>query len=873
MPKKIRSKKSRQTLVIITSLFLVLALPLAVYNLQRGSFDMRNQAYDMLELSEKNPCIISFPSVNPYSLEVGKSVRVQVDAKFTNAGIKKLDISDSTGRNIYTEEFDETPLQMGTSFILTPEQDGPVDILGLIEKTDGANAGCKISSPYDVKGLRAIANNSSPEFTTNPTQSKPSQDIKTGTPYEYKLSAHDTDGDRINYSYSFTPKADWLKAVVIEDGSNGKLSLVFKGDTDMPASYLANIIIHDGYSKNVRSQSWVISVGQSENDMPKVRVLRPEDSLRLDAGSNFNTAWEVSDLNHISMFELFMARNVADQSSWKKIGEDLPYNMLGSSVSTEDLDSGTYKLVVRATDNQDPPKSGFGVSPEIVLSKLSDNTPPSDDVVILPEPQIVNMSPSAEDVVSNPRATIKGTLVAGEGEEINENSIVFKVDDKDVTDKMKINEISHSEYTLIYQPTEDLEDGNHKGEISFEDSSGKSVVKTWDFKINSSANTGAVFNIFGMEIAQRTVFIVGIGILLVIIAACAPLLIAAIWGRGKQENKETTYMTRNTPASIEPANLNFTPPPEESYVRKMVEAEVTKPYVNIDPMATTIIEEPVVQDTPTETEIYTSLPEIVIDEPEVKIEENIEDINQPIFVEDPKPYIEKQEEVKIEELPTLEEVKPEEPVSAFYSTTPTEPITEAQEPTITPSQEPIIQDQPVVEEIKTEEPISAFYSTTTPTEPITEAQEPTITSSQELIMQAPPVVEETKAEEPISAFYSTTPPTKPITGAEEPTITPLQQPIIQAQPVVGETKTEEPVSAFYPTTPSTEPITGAQEPTPPPTTQQQQEAVIPVQPAQPIQNEENTEEIIEPEAPDPSAFLKIAQQIEEQTSQENSTNL
>ena len=821
MPKKIRSKKSRQTLVIITSLFLALALPLAVYNLQQESFDMRNQAYDMLELSEKNPCIISFPSVNPYSLEVGKSVRVQVDAKFTNAGIKKLDISDSTGKNIYIEEFEETPLQMGTSFILTPEKDGPVDILGLIEKTDGANAGCRISSPYDIKGLRAIANNSSPEFTSNPTQSKPSQDIKTGTPYEYKLSAHDTDGDRINYSYSFTPKADWLKAVVIEDGSNGKLSIVFKGDTDTPASYLANIIIHDGYSKNVRSQSWVISVGQSENDMPKVRVLRPEDSLRLDAGSNFNTAWEVSDLNHISMFELFMARNVADQSSWKKVGENLPYNMLGSSVSTQDLDSGTYKLVVRATDNQNPPKSGFGVSPEIVLSRLSDNTPPSDDIVILAEPQIVNMSPSAEDVVSNPRATIKGTLVAGEGEEINENSIVFKVDDKDVTDKMKINEISHSEYTLIYQPTEDLEDGNHKGEISFEDSSGKSVVKTWDFKIDSSASTGGVFNIFDMEISQRTVFIVGIGILLVIIAACAPLLIAAIWGKGKQEKRETTYMTRNTPASIEPVDLNFTPPPEDSYVRRMVEAEVTKPYVNIDPMPTTILEEPVVQDTLTETEIYTSLPEVVIDEPEVKIEENIGDINQPMFVEEPKPFIDIQEEVKVET---------EEPVSAFYSTTPvTEPITEAEEPTTAPLQQPIIQAQPTVEDIKTEEPVSAFYSTTPAPEPLEEAQ--------------------------------------------EPTITPTPEPILQVQPVVEETKQEEPVSAFYPATPSTEPITGAQEPTPPPTTQQQQEAVIPVQPAQPIQNEENTEEIIEPDAPDPSAFLQIAQQIEEQTSQKDSTNL
>lgn len=691
MPRKIRNRKSRQTSVIMVSIFLLLSLPLVVYGLFQKSFDIRNQAYDMLELSEKNPCIITFPNVNPYSLEVGQSVRVQVDAKFSNSGIKKLEVSDSTGRNIYSEEFVDSPLQVGTNFVLTPQKSGQIDILAMIEKTDGGSTGCKISSPYDVKGLRAIASNGSPEFTTNPTQSKPSQDIKTGTQYEYQLSALDTDKDRINYSYSFTPRADWLKAVVIEDGSNGKLSLTFRGYTDKPASYLANVIIHDGYSKHVRSQSWVISVGQAENDIPKVKIIEPEGSFRIDAGKTFDSAWEVSDLNHIPSFELFMTKNVTDEKSWKKIGETLPYNVLSSSLSTENLESGTYKLVVRATDNQTPPKSGLGVSPEIIISRVSDNIPPSDDVVILGEPQVINMSPSTEDIVSNPRTTIKGTLVASEDAEINESSIVFKVDDKDVTDKMKINKISTVEYTLIYQPVEDLVDGTHKGEISFNDTKEKGVEKSWDFTINTTSDSAGTYNILGMEISKRTVLIIGIGILLIVIAICIPLLIAAIWGKGKKEREETTYITRNTPSSIEFAKEQFIPPATDTGVRRMVEAEITKPDYEISKG-----EEVTTQEKPKEKEIYSSIPLIE---------------TEPIVV----PYTNPEPNIATEPVPKIEEPMPS--VEAKIQPPKIEPIISSEPVTV-------IEEPKSAFDVKIQEPIQEVQSSPMPAEQIPEPEAP-----------------------------------------------------------------------------------------------------------------------------------------------------
>ncbi|HOZ44922.1 MAG TPA: hypothetical protein PLN39_02905, partial [Candidatus Dojkabacteria bacterium] len=327
MPRKYKSKKEKKALFLIVTLLLFLSLPIMAYSLLERNLDTRSKAFDRLELSDNNPCIISLPNVNPYSLEVGKSVRIQIDAKYTNAGIQKLLIMDSSGAEIYSEEFPESPLQIGTSFTFTPTKSGTIDLLGSIEKTGGGSAACKISSPFDIKGIRAIENNSSPEFTTQPSSSKPGQDIKTGVQYEYNLIAEDADKDRINYFYSFTPRADWLKAVIVEDGSNGKLSLTFRGTSDKPASYLAHVVIHDGYSMHVRTQSWVISVSPAENDIPIIRIVDPLSATRVDSGDPINTSWNVSDLNHVSKFQLFMAKNPSNESSWIKIGEDLAYNV------------------------------------------------------------------------------------------------------------------------------------------------------------------------------------------------------------------------------------------------------------------------------------------------------------------------------------------------------------------------------------------------------------------------------------------------------------------------------------------------------------------------------------------------------------------
>ena len=694
MPRRYSTKKSKKSFFLIISLLFFLALPIVAYTLLETTLDTRSKAFDRIELSNQNPCIISLPNVNPYSLEIGKSVRIQVDAKLTNAGIKKLNIIDSSGKSIYSEEFPNAPLQIGTSFVFTPDKAGTIDLLGSIEKTGDSSAACKISSPYDIKGIRAIANNNSPEFTSQPKSSKPGQDIKTGIQYEYILTAEDKDNDRINYFYSFTPKADWLKATIVEDGSSGKLSITFRGTTDKPASYLAHVVIHDGYSMHVRTQSWVISVNPEQNDIPVVKIIDPLSAIRVDSGSKFDASWGVSDLNHVPQFQLYMAKNPTDEKTWIKIGNELAYNVSKTAVPTTGLPSGTYKLIVKATDNQNPPKSGIGVSPEIVISRLSDKDPITDDIIILPEPQVINMSPTSSDEISNKRVTIKGTIIASEGAVINESSILFKIDNKPVTTDIKINKITDSEYTLIYQPSEDLENGTHKAEISFSDTSNKENSKSWEFTINPGADDySEVYRIFGKEISKRTLLIIGLGLFLIILAICIPLLISLIWGRNKSEEITSTYTSRNIPDSKEYENQMYIPPSIDINIKDKVD---TEPIMEEDEKIDTY-----------------SAPTIDIMKKEVKeeikpkIEVKAENINEPEIAVENKadipviPVIEetKVEEKKIDNLITEEEtiIKPE----IFKP----EITINTDEPAITPTIEQVqTQDQTEIEEPEAPDP-------------------------------------------------------------------------------------------------------------------------------------------------------------------------
>lgn len=555
MSVKIAPIKKRQRSILLTFL-LLLSLPVFVFSLlENKSFDIRNKAFEEVELSELNPCIITFPNVNPYSIEVNSTVRLQVDAISEKYGIKSISISDSTGTSIFSKSYqDINTTKIAESFQYTPTVARSYNLIGsMVDKSDKSYA-CIISSPYDVQGVKAILTNSKPEFITSPKNSKPSQNIQTGVTYEYTLQAEDIDKDTINYSYSFTKGQTWLKATVIEDGGSGNLTIKFRGSTNQPGSYLANVFIHDGYSKHLSSQSWVISVSPQGNDNPVVTIIEPEKPITIKDEKSLKVSWEAVDRNEITKYEIYISSNPVNELTWKPINVNVPPSQNSYNVDLTAIADGAYRIIVRAFDDQSPSGIGLDVSEEILISRDDQETEDPDDKVVLPEPQIINISPTSFDEINNATPTIRASLIATENGKIDESSILVKIDDRDITSDIKINKISDSEYTVIYTPKNPLDIGLHKFSIYFKDSNDRDTQREWTFTISGETEDGDTFNIFGFKIPKRTGYIIGGGIGLIALAIIIPLVVMAIWkDNSKEISTENTVLPQSMPKAETPS--------------------------------------------------------------------------------------------------------------------------------------------------------------------------------------------------------------------------------------------------------------------------------------------------------------------------------
>ncbi len=581
------SKKGKN---IFLTFLLLLSIPIFVLGvLQNESFDIREDAFDDVEVSTLNPCVITFPNVNPYSLEVGKTFRIQIDAMSTSLGIQSISVTDGNNNPLFTNTYKEIPRQISESFSFTPEVAMAYEIKGVMADINKKTYQCIISSAYDVDGVRAISNNSKPVFVSLPKESKPSQNIKAGDTYEYTLTAQDLEQDTINYSFSFTPNNEWLKPTVIEDGGNGKLTVKFRGSTNEAASYLANMFIHDGYSTHLASQSWIINVNPKENDIPMVKIVEPTESVLIDDETSFAVSWDATDDNQIVRYEVYISSNPANQNSWITVNKNIPHDQYSQSIDTREYKDGTYKIIIRAVDNQKPEAIGVDVSKEIVISRGQTEGKEPDDKVSLDVPQIVNFSPTATDEIKNSKPTIKASLVATSDATVDQESINMKLDNKDITEKLKINKISESEYTVIYLPEEDITSGIHKVEISFKDSNGKEATKDWTFTIKGDEENNDSFNILGYQINKRIAYIIGGGIGLIVLAIFVPIIIFAVWKDEKKEeiptpptpstpktsSIETVQITQPVTKLVEPTPVQ-TVPTEQSYSAPEPDADIAQ---------------------------------------------------------------------------------------------------------------------------------------------------------------------------------------------------------------------------------------------------------------------------------------------------------
>lgn len=559
MKKFSRRKYSKRKLPLLALAFAVLAIPLTVYALLNlESLDTRNRA--AVEEPILNSCVISFPYVNPASVEVGKTVQVQVIANIEGEAITKVNIMERSGDVLFEKDYTEGNDTISEIFLFSPEETGDYGMLGTVTTAEDTTKPCVLEGNRSV---RALSSNVAPEFKTQPTAAKPSNAIKVGDTYEYLMQVEDLEGDTINWAFSFTPDQEWFKYTVVEDGGEGKLTIKFAGIPTEPASYLANIFVHDGYNQHLRAQTWVISVAQDKNDIPQVTVYSPSEETTVKQGETIKVSWEGTDLNNIVKYELYIASNPGNQNSWTAIDTNLSSKVGNYIFDTSLTNPGTYQFIVRATDNGTPAETGTGISPKVIIGSASEPEEPDeetpDDGIVLLDPQVINISPSNNSKLKNKYPVISATLIAGTESEIESDSIVMVVDDKDVSKDLKINEISEGEFTVIYTTEQEYKAGAHKVDISFEDSSGNKAEKSWTFSVVEEEESSDTYNIFGFEIPKRTALIIGAGLGILLLALIVPWLLYLAWRGSKEDDYESIY---ESTSPVIPSSPPFAQQPE-----------------------------------------------------------------------------------------------------------------------------------------------------------------------------------------------------------------------------------------------------------------------------------------------------------------------
>ena len=566
MAKNLLRRKKAFRLQIFASLLLLLSIPLTIYNFTSNQdFDTRSSANDQVDLVQ---CSISFPFVSPETLESGKTVQLDISANSSDktGAFQSISIQTDQGEILFEQDYPVPVESINERVTYSPDEIGDVQIFG---QADGVleSTPCIVGiNTTAIKFIRVQEVNAAPDFTSEPTAADPSNVLVPSDQYSYELTAADSDGDKINFAYSFSPRSEWLNAEVVENGDDGALKIRFSGTADTPASYLVNVFIHDGYSAHLRSQSWVISVEQSENDTPVVTV-KSLSSTSINQGDNITVEWSAEDLNQITKQMLFVSKDPGNSAKWTVVDDNLAHNVNRYVYNTSALDPGTYKFIVQAVDNADEPATGTGLSPEFAVGEApppepvdpsDDDSSPGDDDdgedpddgVVIEAAQIINISPAEGAEVINARRSITATLVAADGERVKTDSILFKLDGVDQTQNIEISEVSESEITVIYKPPEDLESGEHKVEIQFEDSGANFAEKAWTYSVRSDQSSEDTYTIFGYEIAKRTAMIILMGLAVILLALLLPWLLYLAWRKSDDDQQyESAYY-------IPPSNLS-----------------------------------------------------------------------------------------------------------------------------------------------------------------------------------------------------------------------------------------------------------------------------------------------------------------------------
>ncbi len=451
------------------------------------------------------------------------------------------------------------------------EDIGTFQARAVVTDASGQSTTCEYAKAPDIN-IVIPGENGSPEFKTNPyEQSSPGTSLNEGEQYSYTLEATDPNQDDINYFV--INETGWLN-FNIEENQGGNFKAIFSGTPGKAGSYTVAVSLNDGFHNHYSTQIWVINVDSPTNDTPSVTIIKPEKNDSHTIGDNVFIQWEAEDKNLIERFDVYLSTDPTNRSSWNPLLTGIGYNYDSYIWQTESATAGDYYIIVEATDNQDPPATGQGVSEIFHLTQQGTPEPPDEpDPPDIPEsyPRILNIKPADKSKLSNRKPLISADLEASTDNQIKEGSVTISLDDQDVTQDAEIRGEGKNEGSVIFTPDEPLGNGSHKVSISFRDTSDKVDQKSWTFTIEEDTDDDEdlddedVIQIFGFKLPKRVAIVVGVGIVLLLLAIIIPWLFYAAWRRSSYEDEEI-YLDAQTPppppsgVSAQPSPTPPTPP-------------------------------------------------------------------------------------------------------------------------------------------------------------------------------------------------------------------------------------------------------------------------------------------------------------------------
>jgi len=432
------------------------------------------------------------------------------------------------------------------SLTITPDTDGVYTISATVTDADGLSTECSLPTGSQINVV-IPGDNGSPVFDTDPyTASRPGTDITTGTAYTYTVEAHDPNNDAIDYF--IINNTGWLTFTLNENSHDG-FQGTFSGTPTAPGSYTVITALNDGYHNHYSTQIWVINVDSPTNDVPHVQITLPPAGSTIQQRENVKIQWVATDSNLITDFNVYIATDPSNQSTWRTVSSGLAYNYDSYIWNAGITSVGTYYFIVEATDNQTPPATGTGISGPIGIGVAPNQEPttPGDDVpnIVDSYPTITNLTPADKSDIDDGQPLISATMTASDEHTIVSSSVSMTLDDEDITAIATLRGDGRHDGSILFTPSQPLARGSHKVTLTFEDSSDQTATKTWTFTIDAtpdeerSENTDTI-TIFGFDIPRRIAMILGIGLVLVLLALAIPWLFYAAWRRSKDEADDDT---------------------------------------------------------------------------------------------------------------------------------------------------------------------------------------------------------------------------------------------------------------------------------------------------------------------------------------------